>query len=205
MINFLSNWIEGIAVTVVIASIFEMILPNGNLKKYIKVILGIYVVFSIIAPFVDSKELYSIDVSKQIENYAENITNDNNSNIQNNQEKELNTIYAKTLEKEIKQAVEKQGFVVYKCTVEGNFNAEDKDAAISKINIIIESKNEKNDDTKNNTISIENIQEIEKVEIGQNNDEEDTSKILPKDISDLKKYLSQHYEIDKKVINIQVR
>ena len=60
MINFLSNWIEGIAIAAIIASIFEMIIPNGNIKKYIKVILGIYVVFSIIAPFVDSKALYSI-------------------------------------------------------------------------------------------------------------------------------------------------
>ena len=47
MIEFLSKWIEGIAIAVIIASIFEMILPNGNVKKYVKVILSIYIVFSI--------------------------------------------------------------------------------------------------------------------------------------------------------------
>ena len=35
MINFLSDWIEQIAIAVIIVSIFELILPKGNLKKYI--------------------------------------------------------------------------------------------------------------------------------------------------------------------------
>ena len=39
MINFLSNWIEQIAIAVIIVSIFELILPKGNLKKYIKEVL----------------------------------------------------------------------------------------------------------------------------------------------------------------------
>lgn len=72
MINFLSNWVEGIAIAVIIASIFEMIIPKGNIKKYIKMILGIYVIFSIISPFVDSKALYSINVSEVIDDYTEN-------------------------------------------------------------------------------------------------------------------------------------
>ena len=33
--EFLNNWLQGIVVAVVIASIIQMILPNGNNKKYI--------------------------------------------------------------------------------------------------------------------------------------------------------------------------
>lgn len=83
MINFLSKWIEGIAIAVIIASIFEMILPDGNIKKYIKIVLGIYIIFSIISPFVDSKELYSLNISKEIDTYSNDIvTNEKNSNRQ---------------------------------------------------------------------------------------------------------------------------
>ena len=53
MINFLSNWIEQIAIAVIIVSIFELILPKGNLKKYIKLVLGIYIIFCMIYPFVN--------------------------------------------------------------------------------------------------------------------------------------------------------
>ena len=42
MINFLSNWIEQIAISVIIVSIFELILPKGNLKKYKSCTWNIY-------------------------------------------------------------------------------------------------------------------------------------------------------------------
>ena len=48
MIKFLSSWVEGIAIAVIVASIFEMILPNGNIKKYVKIVLGIFIIFNII-------------------------------------------------------------------------------------------------------------------------------------------------------------
>ena len=37
--QWISNWIQGIIIAVVISSIIEMILPNGNSKKYIKVVI----------------------------------------------------------------------------------------------------------------------------------------------------------------------
>ena len=60
MISFLKTWIEQLAIAVVITSLFELIIPKGNLKKYIKIVLGLYVVFSIISPFVNSNALYDI-------------------------------------------------------------------------------------------------------------------------------------------------
>lgn len=81
MINFLGKWIEGIAIAVIVASIFEMILPDGNIKKYVKIVLGIYIIFSIISPFVDRKELYNLNIFKEIETYSNNIvSNETNSN-----------------------------------------------------------------------------------------------------------------------------
>ncbi|MCI8482131.1 MAG: hypothetical protein HFJ27_03470 [Clostridia bacterium] len=50
MIENLSLWAEQIIVAVIIATIIEMILPNGNNKKYIKAVIGVYVLFTIISP-----------------------------------------------------------------------------------------------------------------------------------------------------------
>ena len=49
MIEFLSGWAQNLGVVIVIASIFEMILPNNKTKKYIRVVLGIFVMFNIIS------------------------------------------------------------------------------------------------------------------------------------------------------------
>ena len=199
MIEFLGKWIEGIAISVIIASIFEMIIPNGNIKKYIKIVLGIYVIFSIISPFVDSKKLYSVNVSGSLDKYFEN------KDVSNKQTKpDLNKIYIETLEEEIKKTVERQGYSVYKCTVKGNFEGEDETVGISKVDIILESKEKSNVDE--NTTSIDDVDKIEKVEINigeksiaENNSEE----ITLKDMAELKKYLSEHYELDKEIISIR--
>ena len=50
MIEHISNWAEQIIVAVIIATIIEMILPNGNNKKYVKAVIGVYILFTIISP-----------------------------------------------------------------------------------------------------------------------------------------------------------
>ena len=50
MISFFRTWCEGIIVAVVISIIIESILPEGNNKKYVKVIISIYIVFTILNP-----------------------------------------------------------------------------------------------------------------------------------------------------------
>lgn len=216
VIDFLSKWIEQIAIAVIIASIFEMLLPDGNIKKYVKMILGIYVVFSIILPFTDNKVMGKFDISKKIDEYSEN-----NKYYANNEisiDKKLNKIYEDTFEKELIQTIEKEGFVVYKCVVKGNFNAEEKNAGISKIQIVLESQkiiNKKSDgdnniiksDEANNKIKVENVDEVPKVEIKVDSKIKIITEydVNAKDIDTLKKYLSKHYEIDKGIIEIHIR
>lgn len=208
MIEFLSKWIEGIAIAVIIASIFEMILPNGNIKKYVKVILGIYIVFSIISPFSGSKVKGNFDISKKVDELFENSNKEDNSKEESTSEQRLNKIYENTFEKELIQTIEKEGFIVYRCEVKGNFNAEEENAGISKISITVENKKiiKKNAED-NNEIKIDSVNEVQKVEINignkiTNETEEDVD---AKDVDTLRKYLSKHYEIDKSIIDIHVR
>lgn len=202
MLNFLSNWIEGIAIAVIVASIFEMILPKGNTKKYIKMILGIYIVFSIISPFVDSEALYSLNISDTIDEYTENISN-SSSVTQNSIDNNLNEMYISTFEKEIKSTVEKQGYTVINCKVEAIFDTDNKDAGIKKIHISLKSKEDKEDKEDENIINtIEPIEKIE-VNISNNTNEESDEKISKKDIDELKDYLSDHFELDKKIIEME--
>ena len=208
MIEFLSKWIEGITIAVIIASIFEMILPNGNIKKYVKVILGIYIVFSIISPFTNNKVMGNFNISKKIDDYQENIETQDYTTNSTSSDKRLNKIYENTFEKELIQTIEREGFIVYKCEVNGNFNADEANAGISKINITVESKKiiKKNVED-NNEIKIDSVNEVQKVEINignkiTNEAEEDVD---AKDVDTLRKYLSKHYEIDKGIIDIHVR
>ena len=51
MIEFFRTWCEGIIVAVVISIIVEAILPEDNIRKYVKIVIGIYIIYTILNPF----------------------------------------------------------------------------------------------------------------------------------------------------------
>ena len=88
MIEFIKTWANQIIVAVIIATIFEMLLPNGNNKKYIKMIIGIYVLFTVIQPIANKIIGKEINISSfdyesylnegKIETSSENFEDNNN-------------------------------------------------------------------------------------------------------------------------------
>lgn len=53
MVNWISSWLQGIIVAVIIGTIIEMLLPKSSISKFIKVVIGLYILFSIITPVVN--------------------------------------------------------------------------------------------------------------------------------------------------------
>ena len=122
---------------------------------------------------------------------------------ENSSKADLNEIYKKTFEKEIKKTVENKGYIVSECNVDGEFEEEDK-TGISKITIILESKK----DSDENGNQINNIENIE-INVGNETENTDDTKkennITQTDIKELKEYLSDYYELDKEVFDITVK
>ena len=52
MVSFISSWVQGIIIAVIISTIIEMILPDGNIKKYVRTVIGTFIVFVIISPII---------------------------------------------------------------------------------------------------------------------------------------------------------
>ena len=218
MIEFLSGWAKNLGVVIVIVSIFEMILPNNKTKKYIRVVLGIFVMFNIISPFIKNKDKLS-SVSIDLENYTteQNVTVD-----QTSMDKRIQDLYEKELEKDIKNKIEEQGYKVASCKVNAtileNENSNREENTIKKIKLKIEKKKDiekSNQDAKNveNKIVTE-IQKIKKVNttIGNNTNNEDTNnketdtnnfkKITRQDIQDIKKFIIDEYGVKEKCLEI---
>ena len=218
MIEFLSGWAKNLGVVIVIVSIFEMILPNNKTKKYIRVVLGIFVMFNIISPFIKNKDKLS-SVSIDLENYTteQNVTVD-----QTSMDKRIQDLYEKELEKDIKNKREKQRQKVASskknATILKKKNSNREENTIQKIKLKIEKKKDiekSNQDAKNveNKIVTE-IQKIKKVNttIGNNTNNEDTNnketdtnnfkKITRQDIQDIKKFIIDEYGVKEKCLEI---
>ncbi len=61
MISNISSWAQQIIIAVVIATILEMILPKGNSRKYIKTVIGIYILYTIISPVITLATRWKFD------------------------------------------------------------------------------------------------------------------------------------------------
>ena len=179
MIDFLSSWVKNLGLTIVIVSILEMLLPNNKTKKYIKIVLGIFVIFNIISPLINNKEVFSVE-SFDLDEYS----NSASSNETVNQES-MEELYIEELEKDITKKLEEKGYNVKTCSVDATIGNEE-DTRINKIKLDLEKKKEENTkETEEQDGGIENkiVEEIQKikpvetkVEIDDTKNEKDTRK-----------------------------
>lgn len=52
MIGKINLWAQGIIIAVILSTVLQMIIPENKNKKYIKIVMGIYVLFCMINPVV---------------------------------------------------------------------------------------------------------------------------------------------------------
>ena len=217
--EFLNTWLQGIIVAVVIASIIQMILPNGNNKKYIKVVLGVYIVFQIITPVINKFFNSNFEISSliDIEKYTKKMetyeASSKNTDINKTNEDSIKQIYITNLKKDIKTKLEDKDYLIKDVDVQVE-NNENYD--IKSLIIYVKGKNDNKEEKIENNI---HINEIEKIEINvsknnetnknnfNNSENEESSKTKENNINneeknEIKKYLISVYEISEKQITI---
>ena len=204
MIEFISTWVKGLGVAIVIVSIIEMILPNNKTKKYIKMVLGIYIIFNIISPLVKNKDKLNLE-NLILNDYT---VNTSTSVDQTSMNKRIETLYEDELEKDITKKLKEKGYELSECKVTAKIdeNENNKDETkISNIKIKVEKKVAKQSEEN----SVENkivtgIQQIKKVDIGKAKEKEtkNSSKISKTELEDIKKFLIEEYEVNKKCLEI---
>lgn len=191
MVNWLNTWAQRIIIVVIICTIIEMILPEGKNKKYIKIVMGIYVVFTIISPIIakiNNKE--KIDLEKYLDVNVSNETIETSATMDTN--KYIEEVYKEKLKEDVKEKLL-------------NINYETKN-----VNLEIETKN---DNTYGSILSLEvtvskekevkseNTIRINKVTIGENN--KDKADLTKEEIDKIKKCLVENYKIDEEKISVK--
>lgn len=232
MINFLSLWVKNLSLALIVVSILEMLLPNNKTKKYIKMVMGLYILFSIIAPFVNNSNVLNFNIEDVYSDYSKEISSTSATSTtgevnQASMDDRLNKLYKEQLESDITQKVEEKGYDVRKCKVEAHVS--ESDTGIESITIEIDGKNDntENSNNSNKTDATENsngsskysknsgntledkivkeIQKIQKVEIdvSKGDDSEDTNSAITKtDVKMIKDFLTKEYGVSEKCLKI---
>jgi len=201
MINFIKEWANQIIVAIIIATIFEMILSSSNNKKYIKMIIGIYVLFTIIQPIV--KQVRGNDFNISEFNYKKYFTEEtlqtSSEDFENTNSKLIEQAYINNISNDLKMKLNQKGYEVISCNIDIIGNKQNENyGTIKAISLQIE-KLEEAEEIKN-TITVENIN------ISSNNSSNISnntkSNISEKEITEIIKYLTSEYSINMENIKI---
>ncbi|MCI9177479.1 MAG: stage III sporulation protein AF [Clostridia bacterium] len=195
--EWVSSWIQGIIMSVIISTIIEMILPEGNSKKYIKVVIGVYILFTIISPVITKITGDKLKLSDMVDlnEYIEVSSNSNYQNLEEDQERQIKNVYETSLKSDIQKKIEAKGYKVETILIELK---KDESYTLKQLNLKL-SKEKEQIIAQNN---IQTVNEI-KVQIEEQKEVEEKNQTLSiLEQKQLKQYLSNIYEIEEKNINI---
>lgn len=201
LIKFINSWAQGIILAVIIATIIEIILPEGNNKKYVKTVIGIYILFSIIYPLITkiSNKNVNLDsiinsTTKEMSKYDDSnlITVETNAYIENT--------YKQKLEEDIKQKIEEKGYTILELNLYIETENEEKYGQINSI--IIQLKKDNIVKAETNTVN-----KVEEININVSNDnivqnDEEKMDISEEEIEKLKEVLNSTYSVEIEKIHI---
>ncbi len=207
MINALTSWAKAIVMAIIIVSILEMLLPNNKTKKYIKMVMGLFILYNIISPFIKDKNALKFEEAD-----LQTFTSSEIKSIEVNQEsmdRRLEELYIQQIEKDITKKLEKKGYKVKSCKVQAKISNDEDTTGITKIKLKIEkgekqeSEDEKQDEEIENKL-ITTIQSIKKVDTRISKTENMVGDALLEkvDIQNIKQFLIKEYEVNEKCLEI---
>ena len=194
MINAMSTWAKSIILAVIVSTIIQMILPEGNNKKYIKTVIGLYILFTIISPIISkiSGGNSTIDVSKYENYFNVESTTTASANVI---DKNLDNTYTSSIKSDIKNRMKQKGYKVNSLDANIELKNEESYGTINSLKISLE--REEN----NNNSNIQAVNKIE-IKISNNTNEVKQNNLTSMEKQEIKNYLSETYSIKKENIEV---
>ena len=194
MINAMSTWAKSIILAVIVSTIIQMILPEGNNKKYIKTVIGLYILFTIISPIISkiSGGNSTIEVSKYENYFNVESTTTASANVI---DKNLDNTYTSSIKADIKNRMKQKGYKVNSLDANIELKNEESYGTINSLKISLE--REEN----NNNSNIQAVNKIE-IKISNNTNEVKQNNLTSMEKQEIKNYLSETYSIKKENIEV---
>lgn len=198
MVGWLKTWAEGIIIAVIIGTIIEMIIPEGNNKKYVKTVIGIYIMFSIVSPIIT--RFTNKQVSFSIENYdtyykQTNTYDELSKQFENSNELKLEELYIENLNEDIKQKMNNKGYTVNDIKLDITTEEGEQYGSITNMEIDLEVLEEHDNQELNNRINKVSIDKVKIKENEQTNTTVKDTNSIPES-KELKEFLANEYGVD---------
>lgn len=206
MVGNISTWAQNIVVAVIVITILEMIIPDGNNKKYIRMVMGIFILFVIIAPVLSN--FSNIDeFKKSIWNYEEYLGDKElelgaYNTMQTSNQGDIETMYLTSLNSDISERLKEKGYTVISVNADAQLKSDNSYGKVKRIELKVMKNNLKTDEENNNIKIVDEIS-VETISIqAEGSNEEQKSNLSDSDKDEIKQYLANTYDMNKNNIVI---
>ncbi len=200
MIKFINSWAQGIILAVIIATIIEIIIPEGKNKKYVKTVIGLYILFTIIYPLITkiSNNKLNFDsiiakTSKEVSMYDSKVANSIETNTY------IENTYKNNLKEKIKGEIEEKGYTVLDFNIYIEIQNEEAYGQINSIVLKLQKANKEQN-------TIKEVNKIEEINVNIKNNKTENLKtekeLTDSEIKTIKEYLNNMYSIEEERIHI---
>lgn len=195
MISELIGYIYKILVFSILVVVLDKFLPQGNSKKYVKLVAGFLLTFIIISPILTFISKYdevkdNIVSSISLLNIGDKqFTADTMNNIDNIQY--IDEVFQANMKDDLKNRIKGYGYLAENIEIEYNVNENKNYESIKKISFEV-----------TNEIKNQDIEVVKTVNIQNSNTLEDKYKISEQNKNEIIEKLSSTYEISKENIHI---
>lgn len=199
----LTEWIGNIIILILVAVIMELLVPNTQLQKYVKMVIGLLLILLLLSPLLT---IFSVDKEKIFDSitYKQTISEDFFENTMNKKKKEIQATQSAYIEEQMavhmKRQVEEELMERYELNIEHlqiQFETEKEQIYenIKNVHVVMNSGTKK---------TIQRVSRIEKVNIGE---EASTKKSENQKEKEVKEFLANEWDIspEKLIIDIDGR
>lgn len=208
LIAFINSWVQGIILAVILATIIEIILPEGNNKKYVKTIIGIYIMFVIAQPLISKMLNKDVNIESIMQNTTSTMSKfETNHNITIETNAYIEKTYKQKLEEDIKDKSSEKGYNISFLNLAIETGDSEDYGQINNIAMKIDKIDKTIEDKKGTTNNtIDNVKTVQ-ISVSDNkiidgNDDVKNTNISENEIETFKEYLVSVYGISKDKIQI---
>lgn len=197
MVKFINSWAQGIILGVIIGAIIEIILPEGNNKKFVKTVIGVYILFTIVHPLINAVSNKSINLNSIINNTTKEMEKNTGNIIAIETNSYIEDTYRNNLKENIRQTIKEKGYEVEEVNIYIETANKERYGQINTIVIKITKLDEKQEKNE--------VDKIEKIDINVSNKvqkKEENNQIPEDEINNLKQYLYNTYSVEIERIHI---
>ena len=192
MISFFNEWAQGIVVAVIIATIVEMLVPNSKSKKYIKSIIGIYILYTIIVPVIN--KVKGNDFNMNLDEYINSLDNTSVKTVSIDTNSNIKEMYITNLKSDITNKLKNKGYTASNINI---LVKDNENLDIDKISMNVQ-KIEEQPEKNENKIEVK----VNKIEIDTKSVETKPERISRLEENEVKTFISDTYNVDKNRIEI---